>query len=145
MQLFISSRSSLPFLLSYAVKFERNCHAVDNTESRGFERFVHFHVIFLLRSLYSRSPLLDTIARFISTCLPVARCSLASALASVSDHGGIIRTVKRRFDECENARASLARATEEARTERESRKQLKQAQSDKESSLREEVFGGINT
>lgn len=50
--------------------------------------------------------------------------------------------MKRRFDEREEACANLARATEVARAENESRAKLKQAQSDKESSLRDEVFCG---
>lgn len=66
-------------------------------------------------------------------------CSLASAISSVSDHGGIIRAVKRRFDEREEAYAKLARATEEARAEKKIRVQINQAQSDRESNLRDEV------
>eukprot|EP00752_Nemacystus_decipiens_P003002 g2785.t1 len=68
-----------------------------------------------------------------------ALASLASALASVSDQDGIIRTVKRRFDERDEACANLATATEEARVEKESRAQLNRAQSDRESSLRQEI------
>lgn len=74
--------------------------------------------------------------------MPGSCCSLASALSSVSDYGGIIRAVKRRFDEREEACANLARATEEARADKESRAQLNQAQSDRESRLREEVLCG---
>lgn len=66
--------------------------------------------------------------------------SLASALSSVSDHAGIIRTVKHRFDERREACTDLARATEEARAEKENREQLNRAQSDRESSLRHEVM-----
>ena len=47
--------------------------------------------------------------------------------------------MKRRFNEREEACANLARATEEARMEKESKAGLKQAQSERESSLREEV------
>lgn len=72
--------------------------------------------------------------------MPGSCCSLASALSSVSDHGRIIQTVKRRFDEREEACAKFARAADEARVEKESRAQLNQAQSDRESNLREEVM-----
>lgn len=67
-------------------------------------------------------------------------CSLASALSSVSDHAGIIRTVKRRFDERQEACTNLEKAMEEARVEKENREQLNQAQSERESSLRHEVM-----
>lgn len=57
----------------------------------------------------------------------------------MSDHAGIIRTLKRRFNEREEACTSLARVTEEARAEKKSREQLDQAQSARENTLRQEV------
>lgn len=67
--------------------------------------------------------------------------SLASALSSVSDHGGIIQAVRRRFDEREETCAKLSRVAEETRVEQESRAQTNRAQSDRESNLRKEVGG----
>lgn len=65
-------------------------------------------------------------------------CSLASTLSSASNPG-ILRAVRHRFDERTEARAGVAKATEEAKTEKESRTQADQAHKDAGAALHREV------
>ena len=65
-------------------------------------------------------------------------CSLSSALSSASKPG-VIATVRHRFHERAEACASVLKATEEARVEKENRIQADKARLEKETALRDEV------
>lgn len=65
-------------------------------------------------------------------------CSLVSTLSSASNPG-VLRAVRHRFDDRTEARAGIAKATEDAKTERESTIQADQAHKEAEAALRREV------
>ena len=65
-------------------------------------------------------------------------CSLATALSSTSSPC-VIPTVRRRFDERAEARASVEKVTEEVRAEKEGRVQSEKARAEAEAALRDEV------